>query len=112
MTHNYNYDLAVLRLLLEKVDISYIGVLGPKKKYDRMLTELKTGGIDLTDEHLNQIYAPVGLEIGAETPAEIGLSILSEIQAVMTGTRGSFLKEKDGPIHRKKNNDFKKVKVE
>ncbi|WP_420577236.1 XdhC family protein [Ekhidna sp.] len=112
MTHNYQYDLAVFKILLEQKDVSYIGILGPKKKYQRMLDELKEDGVELSTDQLDKIYAPVGLEIGAETPAEIGLSILSEIQAVLTGTRGTPLKDKDGPIHRKKNIEFKQVTIE
>jgi xanthine/CO dehydrogenase XdhC/CoxF family maturation factor len=112
MTHNYHYDLSVLRVLLDEQEVQYIGILGPRKKFQRMLDELKADGIELTDQQLSKIYAPVGLEIGAETPAEIGLSILSEIQAVLASATGSFLKEKDGPIHRKKNNEFKSVTLD
>ncbi|WP_436515183.1 XdhC family protein [Ekhidna sp. To15] len=109
MTHNYKYDLSVLKVLLTKSDISYIGILGPEKKYQRMLDDLKIEGIELTQRQLDIIHAPVGLEIGAETPAEIGLSILSEIQSVLTETPGGKLKKKEGPIHRKKNNEFKQI---
>lgn len=112
MTHNYNYDLAVLKCLLNQEGVRYIGVLGPKKKYDRMRNELEASGAKLTDEKLAKIHAPVGLELGAETPAEIALSILSEIQAVFTLTEGSFLKHKEGPIHQKMNNEFKQITIE
>jgi len=112
MTHNYNYDLAVLKVLLEQEKLPYIGILGPRKKYDRMLEEMKDEGIELTEEQREKIYAPVGLELGAETPEEIALSILSEVQAVKSETKGSFLKEKEGPIHRNKNNDFKQITIE
>jgi len=86
LSHNYNYDLAVLKLLLAEDKIPYIGILGPFKKYERMQTDLENDGFDLSNEMINKIHAPIGLEIGAETPAEIGLSILSEIQSVLTGT--------------------------
>lgn len=112
MTHNYNYDLAVLKILLAQKEIPYIGILGPRKKYDRMLEELEEEDIQISKVDMDRIYAPVGLEIGAETPAEISLSILSEIQSALTGTKGGFLKSKDGPIHLKKNNDFKQVILE
>ena len=112
MTHNYRYDLAVLKGLLDQPQVPYIGILGPKKKYQRMLDDLKEQRIQLSDKQLQAIHAPVGLEIGAETPAEIGLSILSEIQSVLTGTGGGRLKFKDGPIHEKKNNEFKRIIVE
>ena len=44
MTHNYNYDMAMLRQLLQK-NVTYIGMLGPKKKRERMLNELKDEGL-------------------------------------------------------------------
>ena len=98
MTHNYNYDLAMLKaLLLHKV--TYIGMLGPKKKLDRMLDELRDDGIELTEEQLNTIYGPVGLEIGAETAEEIALSIIAEIKTVLSGTKGGLLRNKQDVIH-------------
>jgi xanthine/CO dehydrogenase XdhC/CoxF family maturation factor len=111
MSHNYNYDLAVLKLLLTEDQIPYIGILGPLKKYERMQNDLESEGIELSEENMNKIHAPIGLEIGAETPAEIGLSILAEIQSVLTGTCAKPLKEKSEPIHEKKNNQFKEIKV-
>lgn len=111
MSHNYNYDLAVLKLLLGEKMIPYIGILGPLKKYQRMLGELEEEGFDLKKEGVNNIYAPVGLEIGAETPAEIGLSILAEIQSVLTGKTARSLREKSSPIHEKKENQFKQIQI-
>lgn len=112
MTHNYRYDLSVMKVLLDQPQIPYIGILGPKKKYQRMLDDLKAEGVELSKHQQEIVHAPVGLEIGAETPAEIGLSILSEIQSVLTETPGGKLKIKDGPIHRKKNNEFKRIIIE
>lgn len=111
MSHNYNYDLAVLKLLLAEKTIPYIGILGPLKKYQRMLEDLAKEGLELKSEALNKIHAPVGLEIGAETPAEIGLSILAEIQTVLSGKAGRSLREKSSSIHEKKENEFKQVQV-
>jgi xanthine/CO dehydrogenase XdhC/CoxF family maturation factor len=98
MTHNYNYDLAMLKALVN-TSVSYIGLLGPKKKLDRMLGDLKSEGITLTEEQLSRIYGPVGLEIGAETAEEIALSILAEIRAVRTGSGGNSLRTKLETIH-------------
>lgn len=109
MTHNYNYDLAVLKLLLKEKKIPYIGILGPNKKHQRMLGDLAADGIQLTDEQSGKIYAPVGLQLGAETPAEIALSILSEIQAVLTESNVRHLRELEGSIHKKERYEFKSI---
>lgn len=98
MTHNYKYDLAVLKSLLE-TNCRYIGILGPKTKLNRMLDDLQNEGIQVSEEQLERIYSPVGLDIGAETSEEIALSIVSEIKAFSTGKSGTSLKYKQGKIH-------------
>lgn len=98
MTHNYNYDLAMLRQLLP-LAIPYIGSLGPKKKLERMLAELQDEGMEISEEMLQRVYGPTGLEIGAETSEEIALSILAEIKAVLANKSGGFLRDKPGAIH-------------
>lgn len=98
MTHNYNYDLAMLKALVQK-NVVYIGVLGPRKKLDRMFNDMREEGITLTEAQLASIYGPVGLEIGAETAEEIALSILAEIKAVLANREGSFLRNREEVIH-------------
>ncbi|TRZ42227.1 XdhC family protein [Robertkochia solimangrovi] len=111
MSHNYNYDLAVLKLLLAYPEIPYIGILGPFKKYDRMIDDLEIEGIRIPEDKFSTIYAPVGLEIGAESPAEIGLSVLAEIQSVISGKSARPLREKKTPIHEKEGWEFQKLKI-
>ncbi len=98
MTHDYKYDLNVLKLLLKR-DCKYIGILGPKSKLNRMLDDLNAEGISLSEEQLDCIYGPVGLDIGAETSEEIALAIISEIKAFMSGKTGTSLKYKTQKIH-------------
>jgi xanthine/CO dehydrogenase XdhC/CoxF family maturation factor len=98
MTHNYNYDMAMLQQLVQR-NVIYIGMLGPKKKLERMLEELQEQGIHLTEQQLSIIHSPVGLDIGAETSEEIALSILSEIKAVLSGKEGLSLHNNAGTIH-------------
>jgi xanthine dehydrogenase accessory factor len=98
MTHNYNYDLALLKDLVTR-NFQYIGVLGPRKKLDWMLKELQEGGLILNEEQLASIHSPVGLDIGAETAEEIAVSIVAEIKAVLSGRSGGPLKEKRDSIH-------------
>ncbi|MBE7175820.1 MAG: XdhC family protein [Mucilaginibacter polytrichastri] len=96
MTHNYVYDLAVLRQLAGKKP-GYIGSLGPRKKLDLMLGELAGENID--HQKYSNLYGPTGLDIGAETPEEIALSIISEIQAVFNARNGASLRQKQTGIH-------------
>jgi xanthine/CO dehydrogenase XdhC/CoxF family maturation factor len=98
MTHNYPYDMKMLKALLD-TNVTYIGLLGPKKKLHKMLEEYKQEGLHITDEQLARIYGPIGLEIGAETAEEIAASIIAEIQAVFTGKSGGMLKWKKEFIH-------------
>ena len=107
MTHNYNYDLSILKALLPS-QIPYIGMLGPQKKLDRMLDELRQEGIELDDTMLSRVHGPTGLEIGAETPEEIALSIIAEIQAVMAGKTGGMLKHKPDVIHAREDTRIEK----
>lgn len=98
MTHNYNYDYAILKALLGK-NIPYIGALGPKKKLDNMIADLKAENIFLNERQKNILYGPVGLELGAETPAEIALSITAEIMSVMNNKKGGSLRNLVTEIH-------------
>ena len=97
LSHNYKYDIAVLESLLSTA-IRYIGILGPRKRADKMQEELLAKG-SWTAQDDARIYAPVGLNIGAETPGEIALSILAEIQATFNNRPAGFLRDLDQPIH-------------
>ncbi|MEN0055653.1 MAG: XdhC/CoxI family protein [Mucilaginibacter sp.] len=98
MTHNYNYEIALLKELLP-LHTPYIGVLGPRKKLERMLNELEEKGTMITEQNLEAIHGPVGLDIGSETSEEIALSIVSEIKAVFSKRNGRSLKHKTTVIH-------------
>jgi xanthine dehydrogenase accessory factor len=98
MTHNYNYDLAMMALLLQQ-KCRYIGTLGPKKRLERLLAELGNGGMTITPEQRSMIYGPTGLDIGAGAAEEIALSILAEIKAVLEGRPATFLRDRLDGIH-------------
>jgi len=98
MTHNYKYDLALLKMLLE-TEVPYIGILGPKTKLNRMFDDLQQEGIIINDAQLDRIYGPIGLDIGAETSEEIAISVVAEIKAVISGKTGASLKFKTQKIH-------------
>ncbi|MBL7858039.1 MAG: XdhC family protein [Cyclobacteriaceae bacterium] len=100
MSHNYEYDRDVLQKLI-KTETSYIGILGPRKRFDKMQDEFQTAGIQLTNDDYHRIHSPIGLDIGAETPDEIAVSIIAEIQAKFSNRSGGFLKYRTGPIHQR-----------
>jgi xanthine dehydrogenase accessory factor len=110
MTHNYNYDMAMLKALIFQ-NVIYIGMLGPRKKLDRILEELNDEGVSLTAKQVSVIHGPVGLDIGAETPEEIALSIISEIKAVLSGREGKLLKDSEGTIHSRAYTVIEEVKL-
>jgi len=98
MTHNYRYDLDMLKALLP-LPLPYVGVLGPRKRLDRMREELRQEGFAFSPDELWKLHGPTGLDIGAETAEEIALSVTSEIQAVLTGRAGGRLRDRPGGIH-------------
>ncbi|WP_028954421.1 XdhC family protein [Synechocystis sp. PCC 7509] len=98
MTHNYLHDREVLKTLLPS-QVCYLGILGPKSRTERLLEELRQIEINPTREQMHRLYAPIGLDIGADTPEEIALSIIAGIQAVITNRLGNQLRERKGSIH-------------
>lgn len=98
MTHKFLHDVELLERLLAS-PVRYIGLLGPKARTGQLLGALAERGIEPDAERLACVFGPVGLDLGAETPEEIALSILAEIRAVLGGRRGGFLRERDAPLH-------------
>jgi xanthine/CO dehydrogenase XdhC/CoxF family maturation factor len=96
MSHNYLDDLEMLKLLVPS-NLNYLGILGPKKRTNRILKELQEEGISSN----SNVFSPVGLDIGADNAEEIALSIIAEIQAVISQRNGGFLKDRNAPIHGK-----------
>lgn len=102
MTHNYLHDLEILKMLL-KSTANYIGVLGSKQRSERLLQDLDPEST-YTQAQLQRLYAPIGLNIGADTPEEIAIAIIAEIQAVLANRKGGLLRESEIPIHPRHDN--------
>ena len=100
MSHNYSHDLELLGFLLAS-PARYVGVMGPRKRTERMLSELaaRDAAFRLGEEERERLYSPAGLDIGANSPAEIALSLVAEMRAVLDGRRGGRLRERRGSIH-------------
>ena len=110
MTHNYNYDKAMLKEVLQK-NITYIGMLGPKKKRERILDEFKDEGLVFTEQQLSVLHSPVGLDIGAESSEEIALSILAEIKAFFANKDVQSLRKIKEVIHPRSATIIEEVKL-
>ncbi|MGI4885631.1 MAG: XdhC family protein [Janthinobacterium lividum] len=98
LSHNYAYDLAALQTLLPS-PAPYIGLLGPRLKAARLMDEL---GLDEAERaHIlrERLHSPIGLDLGSETPEEIALAIVAEIQAQHSGRQGRPLRERAGTVH-------------
>lgn len=98
LNHNYLADRMVVRTMLPS-PIRYLGVLGPKRRTQQILDDLRAEDFIPSEGQLQRLYAPVGLDINAETPEEIALSIVAEIQTVLAQRSGSHLRERLGSIH-------------
>jgi xanthine/CO dehydrogenase XdhC/CoxF family maturation factor len=98
MTHNVIDDERVLRVLLD-CPVSYLGLLGPRHRTSALLRSLAADGVRLTGPAVANLHTPAGLDIGAESPAEIALAILAEAQAALAGRAGGRLRDRRGAIH-------------
>ncbi len=76
VTRGHLYDQTVLRQALQ-TRAGYIGMIGSRKKRDQIFNDLRQQGFSKTD--IGRVYSPIGLNIGAETPAEIAVSIVAEM---------------------------------
>ena len=102
MTHNYLHDRAILGALLAS-EAGYIGMLGPRRRTDRLLDEIAAvigeNSPFLGKESLRRLHGPAGLDIGAESPEQIALAIIAEIEAVGARRAGGLLKHRSAPLH-------------
>jgi len=98
MNHNFGYDLHYL-IALKNTTSNYIGVLGPSKRRDDLLSNLIEYSPEIKEEFLDTIHGPAGLNLGSITPQEIAISIISEILAVTRKKQPISLTEKAGRIH-------------
>lgn len=97
VTRGHEHDVNCLLELVGK-RFAYIGMIGSRKRTATALKLAQDKGAD--SSWLEQVYAPIGLDIGACTPEEIALSIVAEILAVERGGQGGSLSLRKGPIHR------------
>ncbi|MCF7569413.1 XdhC family protein [Sabulilitoribacter arenilitoris] len=98
MTHNFAYDLRYLIRLKEAIP-NYIGLLGPTKRREDLISQFIEYCPEVSSEFLESIHGPAGLNIGSETPQEIAISIISEILCIIRNKEPISLSKKTGRIH-------------
>ncbi len=98
MTHHFLHDLDLLERLVSS-PAPYVGLLGPRKRTANLLEQLAERGTSPQTGRLRSLHGPAGLDIASESPEEIALSVLAEIQAVLGGRRGGFLRNRRAPLH-------------
>ena len=98
MTHDPKFDVPAIEGALATL-VGYIGVMGSRNTHSKRLERLNDVGIS-KPEQLARLMSPIGLDIGARTPEETAISIVSEIIARRTGRNAPSLSGGDGPIHR------------
>lgn len=98
MTHNFVDDRLALEALLE-TPIPYIGLLGPRKRFEEIRSAFAEEGVTFTGADLDRIYTPVGLDLGGGSPYQIAQSIVAELLAVKNDREPDHLREREGTIH-------------
>jgi xanthine/CO dehydrogenase XdhC/CoxF family maturation factor len=98
MTHHYRHDRPLLRHLLP-LPLAYLGLLGPKARAERILADIAAEGLAVTPAMRSRLRAPVGLDLGADAPEEVALSVIAEMKAVLAGREGGPLRDRTLPIH-------------
>ena len=91
-THALIHDKEWIRRLLNETPIPYIGLMGPRTRREEILQEIKPEGSA-------RIFGPVGLDLGAEGPEQVALSIVAEILAVHSGRKPFHLRDRQQAIH-------------
>lgn len=103
MTHNYFDDYHIIKYLLPS-SIAYLGIMGSKHRINKILTALNP-----PEKQLHKLYSPIGLNLGANSPSEIAMAIIAEIQAVLNQCDPHFLKDHFQPLHPRNEIIFKQM---
>ncbi|RYE40663.1 MAG: XdhC/CoxI family protein [Hyphomicrobiales bacterium] len=97
LTHDPKFDVPLLEVALRIPEIAYIGAMGSRRTHDDRLERLCATG--LTEEEVDRLSSPIGLDLGARTPEETAISIAAEIIAQRWGGTGERLASTKGRIH-------------
>ncbi len=90
VSRNFEIDTAALAAVVENPDIAYIGMIGSQRKVNHVFDTLRSRGV--APDALQRPYAPIGLDIGAESPTEIAISVIAELLKVTRQASGDHLR--------------------
>lgn len=96
LTHDQKFDIPLLKIALD-TPAGYIGAMGSRRTHTKRADALREEGV--SDEKIDRIQAPLGLDIGARTPEEVAVGIAGQIIAMRNNREGGFLKGGKGRIH-------------
>jgi len=98
MTHNFVDDRLAVEQLVDS-PAPYVGLMGPRDRFEEMLEAFEEEGRTFTEADLETLYTPVGIDLGAGSPYGIATSIVAEATAVRNDRDPRHLREREGPIH-------------
>jgi xanthine dehydrogenase accessory factor len=90
VNRNYMLDRDTLKAVLGTSGYGYVGMIGSKRKVLKVYDELRTQGVN--SESLSQVHAPLGIDIGADSPEEIAISVMAEVLAVLRKRSGKSMR--------------------
>src|SRR5205085_11522305 len=91
VSRNHEIDCEALAAAVEQSGAGYIGMIGSRRKVLSVLDRLRERGV--SEEKLSRVYAPLGLDLGADSPSEIAVSCVAEILAVLRGRSAKHLRK-------------------
>lgn len=97
-THRFEHDLAWLTAALPTA-LPYIGLLGSRQRATRLLRALTASGVALRARDRARIFAPIGLDLGGDSPQSIALAAIAEMHAVLHARPAGSLRERQMPLH-------------
>jgi xanthine/CO dehydrogenase XdhC/CoxF family maturation factor len=97
MSHHLTRDTDYVQALLNG-EVAYIGVLGPRGRTEKMMSDLSTRASEPL-KNRDRLFAPVGMDIGGDGPDAIALAVIAEISAVINSRAGGHLRDKKGALH-------------
>ena len=98
MTHNFVDDRLTVETLLE-TEVPYVGLMGPRERFEEMLEEFAAEGHSVDEADLETLYTPIGLDLGSGSPYGIAHSIVAEALAVSNDRVPQHLSSREGHIH-------------